>query len=217
MKKLLMILSVAGLLSACDNKKADSESSLVVDPVEAAIESGLTVVSGMADEQAGSTFAYQTRAGKASIWELVLGPKAYAEVCSRAYFASCLNGVKTANYSACEISGSLRTITGNVSLNYSHMSCTLTSTGDSVTRTYDIQNNGPRGGIVSLSSAAAADYRGSSYGGGGKIEKTSAGWDVSILGRHNSLSYKGRTLFSTSVITLSPMSISGSLSRSSRT
>ena len=89
MKKALLICLAMTLLLAC-KKKAEDETDLVVDPVEASVESGLTMISGMADEQANTTYALFSKPEAPSIWKLVLGEKAYAATCARAYNAACV-------------------------------------------------------------------------------------------------------------------------------
>ncbi len=216
----ITVLSLMLALAACGKRNQtddNSAQSLSVDPVEASVESGLTMISGMADEQAGSSYAQMTSQQKGSVWQMLLGPQALADACTRAYFQTCNSGVKEANYNACLVSGTSRSITGSVDLSYSHTSCTLSTNGDSVTRTYDLEISGPRGGVVSHQSAVASDYRGSSYGGGGRITKTNAGWDLEVLGRHSQMQYRSREVFNVSTRTLSAMQITGSLSRSGRT
>ncbi len=204
---------------ACGKKAQDdtsSATSLSVDPVEASIESGITVVSGMADDQAGSSYAQLTSKIQPSIWQTMLGKQAFADTCARAYWQTCNSGVKEADYAGCTVAGTARTITGSVQLSYSHASCTLTTDGDSVTRTYDLAISGPRGGEVAHQSTVKADYRGTSYGGGGKLTKTSSGWDMEILGRHSQMTFRDKSVFDVSVRTLSPLQVSGGLARGSR-
>jgi hypothetical protein len=217
MKKLILLLAITGLISACGKKtKTDDEvNALSVDPVEATVESGITIVSAMADDQSGSSYAFQTKPSK-SIWEVLLGQKAYAAACARAFFSSCDSGIKSAIYNACEISGTAYSITGQVSLTYSNASCALANDGDYVNRTFDLDISGPRGGVVSHSSANASDYRGTSYGGGGQLTKTSSGWEIDVLGRHSAMTFRNRNLYNVSVRTLSPINITGSLSRTAR-
>ena len=218
MNRKLQILTLSLVLlnlSAC-NKKTE-ESSTSVDPTEAAVETGINMISGMSDDQTGAIVAFRSEVDKVSIWSMLLGSQAQADTCPRAYYASCSNGIKSANYNGCTGSSGLISLSGSVNLNYSHMSCTLASNGDSVTRTYDLKFVGPRGGNVSHSSSTASDYRGTSYGGGGKITQTALGWDMDILGRHTSfVSGRGKELFNVSVRTLSSLKLTGSLSRSGR-
>jgi hypothetical protein len=218
--KLIKVLLLASLaLTACGKKNLTddvSAASVAVDPVEASIESGLTMISGMSDDQAGSSYAQMSSLQKPSIWQMILGDQAMADNCARAYFQACHNGLKIANYEACIVAGTNRSITGQVQLSYSHMSCTLASTGDQVTRTYDLDISGPRGGVLAHQSAVSVDYRGTSYGGGGRITKSASGWDLEVLGRHSQLSFRDREIFNVSVRTLAPLQISGTLSRAGR-
>lgn len=200
--------------SACKKNLQDESSS--VDPVEASLETAMNMVSGLSDDQAGASYALRSEATKPSVIQWLMGPVAYAEACLRAYYATCVNGVKSATYNACDINYGSATLSGSVQLTYSHNSCTLTTNGDSVTRTYDVVFTGPRGGAISHSSALASDYRGTQYGGGGKLTVAPVGWTVDILGRHTNLTWKGRSLYNVSVRTLAPMSITGSLGRNGR-
>jgi hypothetical protein len=92
----------------------------------------------------------------------------------------------------------------------------MASTGNTVTRTYNLEISGPRGGKINHSSDNRSDYRGTSYGGGGRLVKTAAGWDLSVLGRNSVLSFRGKNIFDVSVRTITPMNITGSLSRAGR-
>ncbi|MCE3011236.1 MAG: hypothetical protein LW875_11560 [Proteobacteria bacterium] len=214
-KKVLVSLMLIGLVAGC-GKKEEAQTS--VDPVEATMESGLSVISGMADEQAGSGYAIMNKS-LPSVWD-VLAPQAAvaSSACSRALSSSCVSSRRSASHNGCSVGAGLVTLTGQVDLTYSQSSCLMTNNGDSVTRTYNVQFEGPRGATLSLSSAVETDYRGSSYGGGGRLTKTASGFDLEVFGRHSQLvSSRGRQLYDVSVRTLSPLSISGSLSRSSRT
>jgi hypothetical protein len=211
----ILLISMLGLILSGCAKKIE-EANVEVDPVEAAVETGITVVSGLADEQAGSAFAKSNKSTP-NIWRALLGEQAYAAACSRAVFASCNAGVKQVTYDTCQVTGYPLDISGQVSLAYSDAGCGLSNTNDSVTRTYDITISGPRGGSIAHDSASAADYRGSSYGGGGRLSKTASGWQIEVLGRHSVLSFRSKTLFNISARTLTPIQVSGSLSRAGRT
>lgn len=215
MKKILLMTLLIAISLGC-KKKQEEDSDLSVDPVEASVESGISMISGMADDQAGSAYAFNSKNTPTSIWEVILGEKAYAATCSRAFYASCNSGLKSASFNQCEIMGTAATLYGNVNLTYSDSSCSLISNGNSVTRTYNIEINGPRGGKISHSSDNRTDYRSTSYGGGGRLTKTVSGWGADILGRNSVLTFRGRTIFDVSVRTLNQVSISGSLSRASR-
>lgn len=215
MKQILLLSLILTMSIGC-KKKLEEDTDLTVDPVEASVESGVSMISGMSDEQAGTSYAFQSQKIPTSIWEVLLGEKAYAATCTRALYASCNSGVRTASFNQCDVSGSSATLYGDVTLTYSDAACGLSSNGNTVTRTYNIEINGPRGGKIAHSSDNRSDYRGTSYGGGGRLTKTVSGWGLDILGRNSVLTFRGRSIFDVSVRTLSQVSISGSLSRASR-
>lgn len=223
-KNLLKIALLLGMsLSAgvaC--KKANIEESTVsvasVDPVEVSVESGITMLGGIADDQTSSGYAVleKSQSGVSPIWNILLGPQAIADNCLRAYQSTCNLGLKSASYDACNPTGTNLSISGQVQLSYSHSSCTMTTIGDSVVRSYSLNISGPRGGVLSHSSDLATDYKGSSYGGGGKMTLVSGGWSLEILGRHTDLNIRNLKVMSLSTRTVSPVSVTGSLSRVSR-
>jgi hypothetical protein len=216
MKKVIALLVLVSLTTACTSEENEA-SSLVVDPVEASIESGITMISGIPDEQSGSILALKTNAQELNpdFFNLFL-TKAYADNCVRAFFDTCISGEKSVEYNGCEVPNTSRSIEGNVLLSYSQNDCSLLANNDFVTRTYDIQISGARGGVVTHTSALQSDYNGNTYGGGGRLTKTAAGWALEIAGRHSNFVYRSRQLFDVSIRTLAPISISGSLSRATR-
>lgn len=222
--QIILVLTLTLALSACGKKAVETTSSdldlFSVDQTESVVESGITALNGVADEQANSALTSFTKPQNLNKYELfksVFIQEAFAAVCSRAYQQSCVNGIKTISYSGCTNSNAAATFNGDVSLTYSHGSCTLAVSGDSVTRTYDLNIAGPRGGIMSVTSDNAVDYLGSSYGGGGKLSKTNSGFEIEIMGKHKSLSYNGRTRYSVSMRTTSPVQITGTIARAGRT
>jgi hypothetical protein len=202
-------------LIGCGNAGSGSSTS-AVDPVEASVESAATVVSGVADDQAGSSYAMRTEVPKPSIWALIRPLQAYADDCTRAINAACVSGDKSATFNACDVPGTRRTFSGSVDLKFSDPACSMAVNGNTVTRTYGLSMIGARDGVYTLKSDTETDYLGASYGGGGRLTKTVAGWDMDILGRHASFSRNSHELINISVRTLSPVSISGGLNRSSR-
>lgn len=217
MKSLILIALVMSVTLGCSKKEEDG-SSLTVNSVEAVVESGVTMLSGMADEESGSSLALETKANelKPSIFEQAFVSRAYADSCSRAYYQSCSSGVRSVDYNACTVPYTLRSLNGNVTLTYSDSSCSMATTGNTTTRTYNIDITGTRGGKISHSSDTYTDYSGDAYGGGGRLTKTGSGWNLDILGRHTQFTYNGLEIFNVSTRTLSPVSVTGSLSRSSR-
>lgn len=201
----ITIFSVSILAISCGKKQEIQDlATASVDPVEASVESGVTMVSGLADDQSQSAYAMTSKTN--NIWKTLLLPSAYADSCSRAMSATCNSGVQTATYNSCQLGSSSKYMSGSVTLTYSQPSCLLSNNGDSVTRTYDVDIQGPRGGVLSLSSDKGTDYRGSNYGGGGVLSKVSSGFEVQILGRHALLSYQNKNLYNVSTRTLSNLS-----------
>lgn len=207
---LVVILFMTGCAA-----KNSGDPSVAVDPIEASVEAGVTAADGTIDDQNGSVYALRSPV-RASFLDL-LEERASAASCVRAVGMACSAGVRQTSYNDCSGVNSSRDFNGSVTLTYSQAACTLSSNGDTVTRTYSVQISGPRGGVVSNSSSAHTNYLGSSIGGGGQITKTAGGYSLAILGRNSSLSYNSRTLYDISVHTSSPVSVLGSLSRSSRT
>lgn len=214
-RKLTALILISALInSACGKKVASSADSM--SSTEAVVESGVTMISGMADEQVGSSFAAQTKPAS-NIWQVLLGANAYASACLRAIQSSCVNGVKSADYQACDIAGTVRTMSGDVQLSFSNASCAMSLAGDYVDRTYDVQITGARGGVVTHTSAVNADYTGVNYGGGGRLTKTNSGYELEVRGRHTRFERNSKQLFSVSVRTQQNLVFSGGLNRNART
>ncbi len=217
MKSAFSVLTALLLLSACAKKKADSSDS--INELGASVESGMTAVQSAADEQSGESFADNRKTFETYAYQAknLLLPEAWASVCSRAVIDPCVAGVKQETYSACQLPYSNRSMDGVVTLTYSDATCSMASTGDKVERTYEVNIRGLEGGILNISSASHTDYRGNTLGGGGRLTKTNAGWDIEVLGKHKRFTRNSRELFDISVRTTSPISVAGSLSRAGRT
>ncbi len=219
MKAIAIGLSLSATI-AC--KKANIDDSIVnaasVDPVELSVESGLTMLGGIADDQTSSGYAInqKSQSGVSPLWSILLGPSAVADNCLRAYQSVCSSGLKSATYDGCNPAGTNLSISGQVQLSYSHSSCTLTTDGDSVTRSYSLSMSGPRGGVLTHTSELGTDYKGQTYGGGGKVTLAGGGWNIDILGRHSELSIRGQKIMSISTRTTAPVAVTGSLSRIAR-
>ena len=207
---MIQLLILSFFLVSCAQKKAGLDTA--VDPEAAVIESATSLISGMADDQVGSSFAVRTPNWK----QEALLPIAFASGCSRAVYNTCQSGIKSEDYLNCSPGLSNFTLNGNVTLTYSNSICDMTSIGSSVTRSYDVNLSGPRGGELNISSSIKADYTGNNYGGGGRITVTNSGWNLDVLGKHKTLNFKNKTLYSVSARTISPLVITGSLSRASR-
>ena len=215
MKK-LMVMILALSLFACGKKQ--ETASAVVSEEEAIVESVISTIGGLSDDQNGSNYAFNK--SFKNKYEMVLGllfPSAVADGCSRAYFETCNAGVKQAQYASCSLGASGGTLQGQVQLSYSNASCLMSSVNDSVVRTYDLDLVGPRGGTVSVSSDSLPDYRNVVIGGGGQLTKTAGGWQIDLLGKHKILSYRARQLYSVSMRTLAPVQVTGTLARAGRT
>lgn len=213
MKNLIYMMILALATTSCAKKLTD-EDDISVSNLAGEVESGSTAVTSLLDEQAGNNYAISTPSNK-SIFDFAV-QKSYAAECMRPYFSVCSSGTKTASYSSCQI-GSF-SLSGSASLQYSQNNCTMSLTGDSVTRTYNLERVGPRGGTLTVSSDSKSDYRGgAAYGGGGKITRTAGGYSLEILGKHKSLSIRNRQVYDISIKTKTPMVVAGSLDRSNRT
>lgn len=206
MKNWILILASLGLIHCAQQEENDAVSADT-----AVIESASSALSSMGDDQSGESLAMKA---DTNLMDLLF-PKAYASTCQRPYFSTCQSGVKSETYENCPLYRGV--LDGEAFLTYSDPSCALSTNGQSVTRTYDLRVTGPRGGVFNLSSETATDYNGNSYGGGGQLTKTAAGWDVNILGKHKSfINRRGNLAYSVSIRTLQPVEISGSLSRNGR-
>ena len=209
---LISILGISVLLMGCGEKNEDQ----LDQAFELSAESGITALSAVADDQDGSSYASLNLRHR-SVADILM-PKAYAATCSRAVLESCSSGVKSANYSDCDISGTLLSLNGNVTLTYSDAGCGMASASDNVSRTYDYTISGPRGGNLRVFSTAQNDYRGNSISGGGKLTNTGSAWEIQVLGKNKILKTAGGlTIMSHSIRTLSNVTVTGGITRASRT
>ena len=212
---LITIGVIVAITQGCAKKSTDSDTTSVSD-TEAVVESGVSIVSGSLDEQSNASFAFRSEKVK-SIWQTLLIDKAYAAGCSRAFLQTCTAGIREITYSNCSTPNSLKQMDGSVKLTYSNASCSMTTDGDSVVRTYSTTITGPRGGSISNSSDSAQDYRATgAYGGGSKVTKTAAGYNLDIFGKHVKMEKNGRELFNVSVKSLTSLQVTGGLTRALR-
>lgn len=198
----IALIVIAGLSCA---KKKDDEATDSYDASSAVIESGVSAISGVADDVAGSAFAQNYSEKSSSPFFDLLIAKAQAASCLRPVAAACVSGLRSINYSGCDLPSGVRTFSGTASLTYSNVSCTLSSVNDYVTRAYQIDIAGPAGGVVTTSSAVKQDYTGLSYGGGGRLTVRAGYYDLEILGKHKSFVRNGRTLYDVSLRTTTPL------------
>lgn len=216
------ILALTSALVGCRGQNENSAELFTTDTQADALESGITMLQGMADDASGSSFAYQSVRQQASPFsKLMIAQKLFLETaqaanCGRAYSQACNVGIKSASYTGCQI-GSSFSLSGEVTLTYSNNACNL-DVGDNVVRTYDHTISGPRGGSIQTTSALRVDYRGTQIGGGGRLTRIDVGrWQAEILGKHKIGTRSGRNLFDVSVCTTTPVEIEGTLARSGRT
>ncbi len=212
MNKLILLLVLIGLAGCKSNTETDNAFSTggTADSLSIANDS----ISSTLDDQAASSFAAFYNKSR-SIWMTLLTP-AQAASCMRTRSATCTDGVRSVEWSDCEIGNSSRLLNGEAALNYSDANCSLDNEGAYVIRTMNRQVSGLRGAIFLLSSEEDSDYMEQSYGGGGKITRTASGWELEILGKHHQIMKNNRVRADVSVRTLSPFVISGGLERSSR-
>ena len=210
MKKLLLV-SLIPLITNCGQKQA-AESE--IDMTAITVESATSLLSGLADDQSGDTYALY-RSEPPKLMDFVIN-QAWAASCVRPIFSSCSGSVRSQTYSSCNVGSTNLTMSGSASLTYSNSMCSLATVGSTVTRAYNVTLSGVRGGQLNISSSIATDYKGNSYGGGGRITTQAGGWTAEILGKHKSLSINGLDVAKISMRTLSPVNITGSLSRVSR-
>jgi len=220
--KLSLCLSLIGasalLLSGC--APANRAAEIEADNQEVALESGVTAMNGLLDDQSSTNgFASNRSSFKptvTSISEMIL-PQAHAAVCTRAIAQVCSGSTKSITYSGCTGPNGLVSLSGQVNLVWSgNGNCTLEN-GEAVSRTYELEFNGPRGGVLSVSSSNKSTWEGNSIGGGGSLSQISANsWALSIAGKHKTLVYRNREIFDISVATASPISVTGSLLRNGR-
>lgn len=216
MKKLLFGLIAPSLMAmsliACKQQEGNTS---VDSSIEESAESGITAIATMADDASGSSFALKPKTFMEK-FASELSSYAYASSCVRPVYSGCNSGVKSQTYSACQLGSSPYLMSGDVDLTYSNGACALSNDGDSVNRTYDVQIDGPRGGLLEISSASHNNYLGETLGGGGQLTKTSGGWEIDIAGKHKVLTANSRQLFDISVHTTNPLNVYNTLSRNGR-
>lgn len=214
MKKFNYAVLASLVLTLGCAKKLKDDGLISVSENEAEVESGITAVSSILDEGAGINYGFNTKPNH--IMELIV-PKAFASNCVRAFQSICINQVKAASYSECEV-GAIK-MSGSVLLSYNQSSCSMLNDGSTMTRTYDLQRVGPRGGTLTTTSNSKQDYRSnvSAYGGGGRLTKLTVGHSLEILGKHKSLTIRGREVYNVSVRTISALQVTGGLDRANRT
>ncbi|MGE0762381.1 MAG: hypothetical protein AB7N80_03785 [Bdellovibrionales bacterium] len=215
-----MGLALIWTLVGCGQKILEDSNSL--DTISTSVESGITAVSAVADDQVGSSLVMGSKPTFSEYASRVFNqivPEAQAAACSRALYEMCVSGVSSATrstlYSNCSLPSG-RTLNGSVTLTYSDLSCNL-DVGDSVNRSYDFAMNGLYGGQLLVSSASHTDYRGNSIGGGGNLTRLGANsWQIDVAGKRKTFVRSGNTFFDIQVRTTAPMNVLNTLARNGR-
>ena len=119
-------------------KTSDSQNGAPsVSSTTAVVETASAVMSGVADDEAGSAMAMNDH----RLRDLIF-PRAYATTsCQRPFYATCSAGEKLQTYDDCALSSG--TMNGDADLTYSNAGCTFNAINDTVTRTYAIAISGP--------------------------------------------------------------------------
>jgi len=103
--------------------------------------------------------------------------------CAPLVQASCQNNVRFAVYDQCKIPGKESTLKGIASLKYTHPSCDIFNSGDSVISTYGISIKAVNGYSVLLSSLEHLTFTGEKIGGGGVLTKDGPQWNFELKGK----------------------------------
>lgn len=165
-----MCLSVA--LSACGSADEGNDATSAADE---SIQAGLSALSGAVNS--GNDGSTSFASIKPTLYEKLLSGltvEAAVSTCGiPARSDSCSSGVKSASYSNCSVGR--QTYSGDVTLNFSDSSCSMSSINDYVVRTVDLSRTGFFNSTITTSSADHLDYRGNTIGGGSKLTRTGIG------------------------------------------
>jgi hypothetical protein len=138
----------------------------------AAVEAAVTALAAAPDEIEGEGFA---TASEATLLATCSG---------RAGDQPCVGNARTVTYNECLIPGTTFPLNGAINLEYTSNSCSLATSGDSVTRTGNTSRS-TRVGTATVSSADHVDYQGRKVGGGIRLSRVSStDYVVQILGLH---------------------------------
>ncbi len=191
------------ILPSCSN---NGEDNVVLD-LTTSIGSGISAIGGILDEQANNnSYLIETCSGRTVL-----------EVCS--------SGEKLKTYDNCTITvqnpqtelNTNLTLNGNITLTYSDSNCDLSTTDDTVIKTYNFSRDTILGGTQTINSELHRNYEGVAIEGGGKLSKTDSGWNLKILGKHKKITNKeGQEILDLSIYTTDPISITGALYRDAR-
>ncbi len=214
MKKLLILTALSSLLLNC--RGAKNQNQLSSSDVTSSVEDVVNTLSSVMDDQSGESYArYDKNKNILFLKDLML-PKAFAAQCIRPIQQACVNSARTSSFIDCSTSLGEVLASGNIELNYSSPVCSMGQTGDEVIRTFDYELIGPNGGQWQVTSLNHNDYRGVTMGGGSKLVKTAAGYDLNILGKRRQFIKNAVLRLDKSVRTLEPLKVTGGLDRNSR-
>ena len=213
MKKMISLLLLSFLATGCGVEKTSRSSEN--ENLASSVEDAVTTVSALMDEQAGEAYTSKLQKSYPELIKDLFFPKAYAEGCIRPIQQACENGVKSSLFQSCSLSSRVEA-SGEISLEFNQLDCSISLPGDRVSRTYDYGLTGVHKGVLSVSSGMQGTYTGESLGGGSLLVKTAVGYELSILGKHKLLKRNGQERMNKTIRTLAPLEVSGGLSRALR-
>lgn len=125
--------------------------------------------------------------------------KAQAAACSTTTFSSCSSGAMVRDLNSCTIGSAV--FSGNITLNFSQMACTLNADGDSVTRNPSFTVTGRRNALLTVTKVGAHGQR---------MTRTSSGnYTLTNDGVRRVFSASGTTLFDYTTTTASAITVTG--------
>lgn len=217
----VLTLTAALLMAVGCKLEKQQANSATFDDTANEMEAASSAMTAVMDDQQGESFASDNRSRMERMAMPILNeilPEAVASNdCARPALQACNTGVKSATYNECSLGSRGATYSGYATLSFSDSSCQLLSSGDHVTRTYDVTFTGPRKLLnIKISSETDQNYLGETHSGGGRLTKTSSGHELEVLGRNQSVTFNGNTVASQSIKTTSPIQVTGGLRRASR-
>jgi len=197
-----MFFLFLGVASGCVKVEESSEENTA----EAAVSAGIGAL-------AGAAHAVSTAAGTFS--------RGVTACTATAASDTCPVKTKTATYTDCLSSATNQTFSGTVTLTFSDSGCPLTTNAQYVERTVNMTRvlgftDFPRFNNTTLTTTTEthSDYNTNEIGGGTKLTYVGTNtFDVEVPGVHKVLTNsKGKTLYDISLHTLTPMTLSGTVS-----
>jgi len=210
--KTLIILAAGMMLASCaknNDTVANPADASETATIKETVESAITTISGIMDEQEQETFlSGNKKMNRHTASSSTCNQRAAGEVCA--------SGNKTINYPDCLLANTAYKISGMVALAYSSTDCLLSATGSSVTRTHDITLKDTEEKIIKRYTTANTDYRNNAVSGGSRLKKTAGDYQLDILGVTKAMTDKGKAVYNISTRTLAAVTITGGLQRISR-